>query len=347
MKTPLALLTALALSFGSALAFNAFDVYLTQVDYTGSNFVTVNLPAGPNNIWGFDASNAPVTYTPIQVVTNGSGVLTTGTYINPSWLASFPFSKLTATPTTLGGYGISDAYTKTASDARYAQIATTLAGYGITDAYTKIASDARYAQLATTLAGYGITDGVSTSGSYTNPSWLVSIPSTKVTGLGTAATTSASAYDVAGAASAVQAASLQKSNNLSDLGTPATARTNLGLGTAATQPISAFEVPLTFTAPLSRSGNTISYAGPLVQATQATTDSSGNYTWTFPTAYSVAPKVLVSCQNSSTTVSYNVQATSVSATSATVHSFSLSVVLLILTLSTGAPCTVTIQATGN
>jgi len=43
-------------------------------------------------------------------------------------------------------------------------------------------------------------------------------------------------------ASAVQAASLQKTNNLSDLNNAATARNNLGLGTAATQPYSAFDV---------------------------------------------------------------------------------------------------------
>lgn len=66
--------------------------------------------------------------------------------------------------TTLAGYGITDAYTKTETDnalATKADKATTLAGYGITDAYTKTETDnalATKADKATTLAGYGITD---------------------------------------------------------------------------------------------------------------------------------------------------------------------------------------------
>ena len=56
--------------------------------------------------------------------------------------------------TTLSGYGITDAYTKTESDGKYltqhqdisgkADKATTLSGYGITDAYTKTESDNKY-----------------------------------------------------------------------------------------------------------------------------------------------------------------------------------------------------------
>ena len=94
------------------------------------------------------------------------------------------------TSTTLAGYGITDAYTKTQIDATVATLATTtavasslatkansattLAGYGITDAYTKAESDSNLslyataasvtsslalkADAATTIVGYGITD---------------------------------------------------------------------------------------------------------------------------------------------------------------------------------------------
>ena len=60
--------------------------------------------------------------------------------------------------TTLAGYGITDAYTKTEVDSAFAKKANTLAGYGITDAYTKTEVDSAFAKKANTLAGYGITD---------------------------------------------------------------------------------------------------------------------------------------------------------------------------------------------
>lgn len=60
------------------------------------------------------------------------------------------WSQLTSVPTTISGYGITDAYTKTETDALLdakADVATTLAGYGITDAYTKTAVDALLAAI--------------------------------------------------------------------------------------------------------------------------------------------------------------------------------------------------------
>ncbi len=86
--------------------------------------------------------------------------------------ALLAFADLTATPTTLAGYGITDAYTKTQSDAQYAPIVhshtfasltskpTTLAGYGITDAaaisHTHPASDIVSGQLALARGGTGL-----------------------------------------------------------------------------------------------------------------------------------------------------------------------------------------------
>jgi hypothetical protein len=51
----------------------------------------------------------------------------TGSYANPSWIASLPFSKLTSTPTTIAGYGISDF--NSLGDARWAIAAGTTAQF--------------------------------------------------------------------------------------------------------------------------------------------------------------------------------------------------------------------------
>jgi hypothetical protein len=43
-------------------------------------------------------------------------VVTTGSYANPAWITSLAWTKITGTPTTLAGYGITNAYTKTQTD---------------------------------------------------------------------------------------------------------------------------------------------------------------------------------------------------------------------------------------
>ena len=56
--------------------------------------------------------------------------------------------------TTLAGYGITDAYTKTQADGRYAAKATTLSGYGITNAYTKSEVDGIDSDIRSDLTTY-------------------------------------------------------------------------------------------------------------------------------------------------------------------------------------------------
>lgn len=65
--------------------------------------------------------------------------------------------------TTLAGYGITDAYTKSGADIAFAAKATTLSGYGITDAYTKTEAGTTFASKSTSLSGYGITDAYTKS----------------------------------------------------------------------------------------------------------------------------------------------------------------------------------------
>ena len=98
------------------------------------------------------------------------------------YLASVAFSDLTSTPTTIAGYGITDAVEDFADlgvtpttisgygitdafDGAFGSLTgtpTTISGYGITDAF-----DGAFSSLSgtpTTLAGYGITDAVTISG---------------------------------------------------------------------------------------------------------------------------------------------------------------------------------------
>lgn len=82
---------------------------------------------------------------------------------------SVDWSNVQNKPTTVGGYGITDAYTKTAVDSKLnekANTSTSLSGYGITDAYTKTAVDSKLnekANASTSLSGYGITDAYTKS----------------------------------------------------------------------------------------------------------------------------------------------------------------------------------------
>jgi parallel beta-helix repeat protein len=123
----------------------------------------------------------------------------TGSYANPSWIASLPFSKLTATPSTISGYGITDN-----TFANLLGKPTTISGYGITDnTFANLLSkpstisgygitDNTFANLLSkpsTIAGYGITDLNSLGdarwpqlgGNYANPSWIASLPFSKLT----------------------------------------------------------------------------------------------------------------------------------------------------------------------
>ena len=94
--------------------------------------------------------------------TNHSGMGGSG----PDYSVNFDgaFSSLTGTPTTIAGYGITDAF-----DGAFSSLTgtpTTIAGYGITDAF-----DGAFSSLTgipTTISGYGITDAQSTLVSGTN-----------------------------------------------------------------------------------------------------------------------------------------------------------------------------------
>lgn len=90
-----------------------------------------------------------------------------GSYSNPTWITSLAWSKITGTPTTIAGYGITDPIVYTSGTYSNPTWITTLAWSKITGT-------------PTTVSGYGITDGVVTGGSYSNPSWITSLAWSKI-----------------------------------------------------------------------------------------------------------------------------------------------------------------------
>jgi len=117
----------------------------------------------------------------------------TGSYSNPSWITSIAWAKLSGTPTSLSGYGITDpvvfsntvygnpSFIGTLAWSKLIGTPTTLAGYGITDALT----------MTRTITINGVTQDLSSdrtwnvgdlvsSGSYNNPSWITSLNWSKI-----------------------------------------------------------------------------------------------------------------------------------------------------------------------
>ena len=86
---------------GGAAAGTTFDGSAARtIDYStlGAPSITGTNATGT---WNIDILGSAGTVT--------NGVYTTGSYSNPSWIASLAWSKISATPTTLAGYGILDA----------------------------------------------------------------------------------------------------------------------------------------------------------------------------------------------------------------------------------------------
>lgn len=82
---------------------------------------------------------------------NVGDVLTSGTYSNPSWITSLAYSKLSGAPTNISFFTNDSAYITSSALSPYLTSATAASTY------------------------------VALAGSYTNPSWLVSIPWSKIT----------------------------------------------------------------------------------------------------------------------------------------------------------------------
>lgn len=98
-------------------------------------------------------------------------LLSTGAYSNPTWLSSLAWSKITGVPSTLAGYGITDAYTQT-------QINNFFAGSTVITGYNKTNWDSAYTSRISSLTTTG------NSGAATLVSNVLNIPNYTLAGLG-------------------------------------------------------------------------------------------------------------------------------------------------------------------
>ena len=162
---------------------------------------------------------------------DGRYALVSGSYSNPSWITGLAWPKISGTPATLGGYGITDAYPLSGNPSGFIT-ASALSPYllSATAAGTYVSASGSYSDplwivgltwpkisgTPTTLGGYGITDAyplsgnpsgfitasalspyllsataastyVGLAGSYSNPSWIVGLAWPKISGTPTTA----------------------------------------------------------------------------------------------------------------------------------------------------------------
>lgn len=114
-----------------------------------------------------EGTNLYYTDARVQAFGDTQWVQLDGAYGNPAWLTQLAWNKITGTPTTIGGYGITDAYTKSQIDDFFSG-ATAIAGY------SKNNWDTAYGWGNHASAGYlttiaGIAAGGELAGTYANP----------------------------------------------------------------------------------------------------------------------------------------------------------------------------------
>lgn len=173
-------------------------------------------------------------YTAAQVT---NAVSTTGSYTNPSWLVSIPWTKITSPPTTIAGYGITDSIVNSFNGRKgtvhllSADVTGALTFTPPPNSRTLTINGTAFdltADRSWTIATGGVGDTTALMRKANNLLDVASISATRTNlGLGTAATKDSTYF-------------LRSSLNLFDVASASIARTNLGLGNIATQTIATF-----------------------------------------------------------------------------------------------------------
>ena len=152
----------------TAYVQNEIGTPFVKTDLSASNS---SFPSGGGTL-GYNSTTGVFTFTPPDL---------------SSFLTTVSFANLTGKPTTISGYGITDAFDGAFSS--LTGLPTTVAGYGITDAF-----DGAFSSLSgkpTTISGYGITDAF--DGAFSSltgrPSTISGYGITDALALGTTATT--------------------------------------------------------------------------------------------------------------------------------------------------------------
>ncbi len=169
--------------YGYAVATN----YYTKINLQTNNQSQVhfgNLTNKPTTLLeygitdGMIGNSTIIEGTHTKITYDSKGLVTNGSDLTAFDIPSLPWGKIiSGVPTTISGYGITDAYTKTQVDnytwgwsSITSGIPDSLSGYGILDAYTQSQTNALTWDFATsisgkpiTLFGYGITDALSIS----------------------------------------------------------------------------------------------------------------------------------------------------------------------------------------